>query len=53
MGEERIGRVGYSSEVAAFTVTCNRWKDYPLIFAEDIEVIGNVYENPDLLGECN
>ena len=40
---EYIGKVEYDNEVVGFTVGGTKW------FDSKIEVIGNIYENPELL----
>lgn len=50
-----IGQVQYDNEYCDYKIYINENKDYvPLWKSVDLEVIGNIYDNPDLLkGEEN
>lgn len=46
-----IGKVEWNSEVACFRIVGHLFDDSMGIHTEDIEVIGNIYDNPELLKE--
>ena len=57
LGRKKIGIVKYIEEEALFAIIENYTKDtlwsFDLSCADDLEVIGNIYENPELLEEVD
>ena len=47
--EEMVGEVRYSEKDMAFTIVNDFWDGFPIMYADDLEVIGNIYKNPELL----
>lgn len=47
---DKVGEVVFSNGVFKLSPTSSRWNDlYLSILSTQVEVIGNIYENPDLL----
>ena len=49
--EDEIGKVEWREDDAAFVVVCDHFEESFLenLWGRDVEVIGNIYDNPDFL----
>lgn len=48
-GESKTGYIVYSENNASYYCVSNSQIDYSWIFADDLKIIGNRFENPNLL----
>lgn len=51
ISKDFVGEVAWSVEWAAFWLTSKNWTDTDWVKLKNIEVIGNIYENLDLITE--
>lgn len=48
--EEERGIVQWDNDTARFIITCSTFTvDFDSVYGEELEIIGNVYDNPELL----
>lgn len=48
--DEEVGRIAYHESEAMFVVNFDTWlTDFDHMYGKDLEVIGNIHDNPDLL----
>lgn len=50
-GKHRIGKVEYSIDTCCYRIVGDLFNYALILSQEDIEVIGNIYDNPELLEE--
>lgn len=52
--EEERGIVQWDNDTARFIITCSTFiSDFDSVYGEELEIIGNVYDNPELLERGN
>lgn len=48
--EEDYGKVEWDNDTAKFIITCSTFTvDFDSVYGEELEIVGNVYDNPELL----
>lgn len=48
--EEERGIVQWDNDTARFVITCSTFTvDFDSVYGEELEIVGNVYDNPELL----
>lgn len=48
--EEEQGIVQWDNDTARFIITCSTFTvDFDSVYGEELEIVGNVYDNPELL----
>lgn len=48
--DEDYGKVEWDNDMAKFIITCYTFTvDFDSVYGEELEIVGNVYDNPELL----